>query len=426
MKRLAWIVILALTASSAGVPAGPAKKAPKKAEPAGKKPADARAKAWLGVVISEVPDALAAHLRLKDAGVMVRNVAKGSPADKAGLERYDVIVAVGGSKVTSRGGGLPETIGALEPGRKVELAVRKGGKQKKLSVRLGKTPDHAVEYKYEPAGASDGDSIISRVLVHPPMTLRMGPKGWRWQDKADLPEEVRKMLESMPKPPFGSDIRVEVKRMISATDDGGTIHVEQDGDGEITVRRTRKGKSGKEFETEKSYGSADELRRKDKEAHELYRKAKVVVSAPGMGLSPDKLPRLGGKDIQDAVRKALGDARTQMRILVRPKGGMPGFDEEQIMKHVRDALRRGGLPPTKPPAGKPKPKRQPKDKPSPPRDGLQQRLSKTLRALPPDQRKALVRQMAELIQQSLDQALQDAASRDEKPAKPEKPKKPGN
>jgi len=43
--------------------------------------------------------ALAAQLRLGSVGVMVQNVFKDSPADRAGLERYDVIFDVDGKEV---------------------------------------------------------------------------------------------------------------------------------------------------------------------------------------------------------------------------------------------------------------------------------------------------------------------------------------
>jgi len=51
--------------------------------------------AWLGVRLGPIPEALAAHL--KDArGAIVDDVVQGSPAEKAGLKRFDMIVAVGG------------------------------------------------------------------------------------------------------------------------------------------------------------------------------------------------------------------------------------------------------------------------------------------------------------------------------------------
>ena len=322
-------------------------------------------------------------------------------------------------------GGLPKRIAEFAPGQKVQVAVRGAGQAKTVSVTLGQAPAGEVEYKYESAPGEDADSVISRVVVHPPMTLRKGPAGWRWQGEADLPEEIRKMLKSLPKPPFCPDVRVEVKRVISKTDHGRTIHVEQDGDGQITVRRTTRDPAGRKAETRKTYKNADELRRKDKEAYELYRKAKVVVRAPGM-ISPDELPRLGAKDIRDAVRKALTDADRQIRFRIRPEGGPSPEEIERLIKRFQEnqeALRRGGVRLPPPPAAKGKGKAKAKAKAKKPSEGdaLQKRLGKTLRALPPDQRKALVRQMTELIHQSLDQALQDASGGDEE----KRPPKPG-
>ena len=58
-----------------------------------------RAGAWMGIRMGPVPEALAAHLRLGETGVIVRNVVVASPADKARLAQYDVIVKLDGKDV---------------------------------------------------------------------------------------------------------------------------------------------------------------------------------------------------------------------------------------------------------------------------------------------------------------------------------------
>ncbi|MFZ9914264.1 MAG: hypothetical protein ACO3IB_02865, partial [Phycisphaerales bacterium] len=78
-------------------------------------------KVMIGAGLGKVDEALAAHLGI-DAGkaTMLTTVLDGLPAQKAGLQRYDVLVSVNGSDEAS-----PESIRAamkdLSPGAKVKL-----------------------------------------------------------------------------------------------------------------------------------------------------------------------------------------------------------------------------------------------------------------------------------------------------------------
>ena len=55
---------------------------------------------WIGIRIAPVSSELASHLKLKEgAGLMISNIVKGSPADKAGLGRYDVMLKVAGKAI---------------------------------------------------------------------------------------------------------------------------------------------------------------------------------------------------------------------------------------------------------------------------------------------------------------------------------------
>jgi serine protease Do len=57
---------------------------------------------WLGVSLYTVDQLAISQLSLKvDKGVLVTQVAAGSPADKAGLKQWDVIVSIGGTDVTA-------------------------------------------------------------------------------------------------------------------------------------------------------------------------------------------------------------------------------------------------------------------------------------------------------------------------------------
>ncbi|HEX3052865.1 MAG TPA: PDZ domain-containing protein, partial [Aggregatilineaceae bacterium] len=85
-------------------------------------------KAWLGIGISD-----------SDAGVIVGEVVSGSPADDAGLQAGDLILAIDGDEVTSAQM-LTETVQGYAPGDEVTLTVRSGDTESDVTVTLGTRP----------------------------------------------------------------------------------------------------------------------------------------------------------------------------------------------------------------------------------------------------------------------------------------------
>jgi serine protease Do len=93
--------------------------------------------ARLGIAIQGVNQALADSFRLeKPEGALVSSVEPGSPADRAGLQSGDVILAIDGVDIVSAGD-LPAKLGMMSPGERVKLAVWRNGKQVALDARLG-------------------------------------------------------------------------------------------------------------------------------------------------------------------------------------------------------------------------------------------------------------------------------------------------
>jgi serine protease Do len=69
-------------------------------------------------------------------GAIVTGVLDGSPADKAGIQRGDVIVEFDGKEL--RGSDLPTVVAAKEPGERVKLKLVRNKKEKVLSVEIAK------------------------------------------------------------------------------------------------------------------------------------------------------------------------------------------------------------------------------------------------------------------------------------------------
>ena len=89
------------------------------------------------MILGEVSPALAAQLGLEDEGVMISNVARGSPAAEAGLERYDVIVELNGEGFGGSTGALAKRVGELGSGTTAELTIIRSGKEQTVPVELG-------------------------------------------------------------------------------------------------------------------------------------------------------------------------------------------------------------------------------------------------------------------------------------------------
>ncbi len=104
---------------------------------------------WLGVTVQDVTPELAQSLGLETVrGALVNDVAKGSPADVAGVKRGDVIVAIDGENVTNTAT-MRFLASEAMPGSKVNLKVVRDGKERTFVVTVGDlakatVPQHRV------------------------------------------------------------------------------------------------------------------------------------------------------------------------------------------------------------------------------------------------------------------------------------------
>ncbi len=81
---------------------------------------------YLGISLYTVDDLAVQQLGLKvDKGVLVTQVGSGTPAEKAGLKRYDVIVSIGGTEVTSVAEFL-KVLQAATIGEQIEIKYWRG------------------------------------------------------------------------------------------------------------------------------------------------------------------------------------------------------------------------------------------------------------------------------------------------------------
>lgn len=79
------------------------------------------------------------------SGYYVTQVAKGGPAQKAGIEEGDVIVAINDKKVGSQEGDLANIIGFMKPGDKAAITFYREGQIKTVSFAIGAFPGEGAE-----------------------------------------------------------------------------------------------------------------------------------------------------------------------------------------------------------------------------------------------------------------------------------------
>jgi len=95
----------------------------------------------LGVMIGELTKDLADYFGINTSkGVLVSDVLKASPAEKAGLEAGDIILKINGREVEGIGQ-LRNTIAMVAPGTKVKLLIYRNGKEKTVTVSIAELSD---------------------------------------------------------------------------------------------------------------------------------------------------------------------------------------------------------------------------------------------------------------------------------------------
>ncbi|GAB4386483.1 MAG: hypothetical protein Kow0022_15620 [Phycisphaerales bacterium] len=91
----------------------------------------------VGITMTEPDDALRAHLGLGNRKViMLGDVIEGLPAARAGLKKYDIIVAIDGRDDNVTPEQLGEVLKDKKPGDELKLLVLRGGKKETYTLKL--------------------------------------------------------------------------------------------------------------------------------------------------------------------------------------------------------------------------------------------------------------------------------------------------
>jgi serine protease Do len=95
---------------------------------------------WLGVTIQTLTPELSKQFSLKDEkGVLVADVTEDSPAEKAGIQRGDILLSFGGKEVED-GRGLRNMVAGTIPGTRVMVNLVREGNPKTIEIMISEMP----------------------------------------------------------------------------------------------------------------------------------------------------------------------------------------------------------------------------------------------------------------------------------------------
>lgn len=127
---------------------------------------------WLGVLIQSITPEIAESLGLKDVrGALIADVTPGSPADKAGLKRGDIVIEFEGN-VIDEFSDLTKLVGAASPGESKDIKILREGEELQFTIELGELKDDKAKKqqteKDEPVQQGD----ISVTDINPQLAER--------------------------------------------------------------------------------------------------------------------------------------------------------------------------------------------------------------------------------------------------------------
>ncbi len=116
-------------------------------------------RSWLGVAIQDINDDLARLFKLtRKSGALVTEVSQGSPAEKAGLKKGDVIINLNGRPVADVTE-LRNMVAMSTPGTQVELTLVRDEKEQKITAVVEEQPADMTSL----AGTSQDQQLFQKM-----------------------------------------------------------------------------------------------------------------------------------------------------------------------------------------------------------------------------------------------------------------------
>jgi serine protease Do len=139
---------------------------------------------WLGVAIQSITPSIAKSLGLDPdhpTGALVSSVTPDSPAQRAGLQPGDVITEAGGRSIGTVHD-LPRLVAGTPIGSRLDLKVRRGGKQQTLEATIGEMPE-----KLASTGASGAQPSHAKASA---LGMELVPLAPELRSELHMPKDV--------------------------------------------------------------------------------------------------------------------------------------------------------------------------------------------------------------------------------------------
>ena len=96
---------------------------------------------WIGISAQDLTPESAKNLATETRkGILIGDVVKGGPADKAGIKKNDVVIAFQGKEV-SNAATLRNEISLSPIGKDIRMVILRGGRKQEATVRIGDSKD---------------------------------------------------------------------------------------------------------------------------------------------------------------------------------------------------------------------------------------------------------------------------------------------
>lgn len=274
-------------------------------------------RAWLGVYTQALTSELREGINYRGSGVLVNRVIDGSPADKAGIKKGDVITSVNSRTVDSPDA-LSDVVGQAKVGQTVSIRIARDGKTQTLNAKLAAREEDEMEM------GGPGSHEMQHFEFDVPRDFMSGSGMWRGMGRARLGVRVESLnpdLGSYFSVPDGKGVLVvEVMKGTPADKAGlkagdvitkvGTTSV-ADGEDLVKALGTDEGKVSLGIVRKGS------KRTVDAELEKMERVVRVRRGDGAMGYD-DGGPARGGAEQQrqiDELRRQVEDLRKQLEKL---------------------------------------------------------------------------------------------------------------
>ena len=291
---------------------------------------------------ARLPDLLIKHLNLSaDQGVRIANVHRDSPADKAGIERDDIIIVFQGKPVTYCEQ-VAEAVREAAVGTEVSLEIIHLGQRRSVKVTLERLPDE-FDWRYPP----EPEMMQS---WQPGKFFRLGPDDKSW---VQIPFDLDNTSADSVTLNLLNVLRGVYSYQYSKGDDSYTVTIEgnpHDDDTKVTVQVSKPDykTTVKDIDDlpRKYRGSAKEALKHARKAHE--KRQTWQFSAPGWSQPdawkhfydsdawkrfyqnrdwpfPPQPPPLGPDDrVLDRLEKQMRELQQRLEQLEKRQKEMPG------------------------------------------------------------------------------------------------------